>query len=255
MEQQCLFCNIINGKIPSYKVYEDNSFIAILDINPANAGHLMLIPKKHMTSIMEMPDVELAKFFSVARGLSLALLEYGAKGINFLYGMGEAAGQRTPHAFMHVIPRYENDKVNLVWEPQKFSEEDFKNQQQKIYQIINKSKQQPQQQQPQQQYQQPRQHQQPRQQQYQQPQQQYQQPRQQQQIQQTRSYPQQSPERKPQVAREQNQSSMHKPHHQKGRPTQTKYQNTKASKTGQIQKPSNEKKKRKKYQGRTGGYW
>ncbi len=263
MEQQCLFCAIVGDKIPSYKVYEDNQFVAILDINPSNPGHLMLIPKQHVVSIMELSDTDMAKFFLVARGLSLALLEYGAKGINFLYGMGEAAGQRTPHAFMHIIPRYENDKVSLVWEPKKFSEDDFKNQQQKILQIINNQKQQIQQYQQQQpqQYQQHQPH---------QSQQQQQQTHQQ--NQQVEQYPQQF--HQPKQAQPQQQQSIHAPQHPVNRPQQTHprqphQQHPRQShqqhpqqsqqpqqQSQQPQQQSSEKKKKlEEMYRKTGGYW
>ena len=147
--EQCLFCNIIAGKIPSYKVYEDNTFLAILDINPANPGHIVLMPKAHMKSVMEMPEQLLAKFFSISRALALAILEFGAEGVNFLYSMGEAAGQRSPHMLMHIIPRYKNDKVRFIWEPKKFSEEEFKSYQQKLTSLIYKNTQAHQQAQPQ----------------------------------------------------------------------------------------------------------
>ena len=139
MEQQCLFCNIVSGKIPSFKVYEDNLFIAILDINPANSGHMVLLPKRHISSIMEMQPQEYTQFFLVARGLSLALLEFGAEGVNFLYSMGEAAGQRSPHMLLHIIPRNKQDKVRFVWEPLKLTEDDFKIVQEKLLALVNKN--------------------------------------------------------------------------------------------------------------------
>ncbi len=158
--EQCLFCNIVAGKIPSYKVYEDNLFLAILDINPANPGHIVLMPKAHMSSIMEMSEQVLARFSIIARSLSLAVLEFGAEGVNILYSMGEAAGQRSPHMLVHIIPRYKNDKVRFIWEPQKFTEDQFKEYQQKmvslIYKNVQKMQQQVQPQQPQPQPQQPR---------------------------------------------------------------------------------------------------
>jgi len=143
--EQCLFCNIIAGKIPSYKVYEDDVFLAILDINPANPGHVVLMPKAHIISIMDMPNALLAKFFSISRVLALAVLEFGAEGVNFLYSMGEAAGQRSPHMLMHIIPRYKDDKVKFIWEPKKFSEDEFKSQQQKMSSLIYRDMQQHQQ--------------------------------------------------------------------------------------------------------------
>ena len=137
--EQCIFCNIIAGKIPGYKVYEDNLFFAILDINPANPGHLVLMPKRHIGSIMEMSNEEAQSFFLVARSLALSLLEFGAEGVNFLYSIGGAAGQRSPHMIMHIIPRYKGDSVRFIWEPKKFSEEEFKSQQQKLSSIIGRS--------------------------------------------------------------------------------------------------------------------
>lgn len=139
---QCIFCGIVSGKVPCYKIYEDNEFIAILDINPANPGHLILFPKGHIASIMEMSEQTYSKFFLIARALSFKLLEYGAEGINFLYSMGETAGQRTPHMIIHIIPRYKGDKVRLIWEPKKFSDEEFKAQQQRILSLIYKKEQQ-----------------------------------------------------------------------------------------------------------------
>ncbi|MCD6576179.1 MAG: HIT family protein [Nanoarchaeota archaeon] len=137
--EQCIFCNIVAGKIPSYKVYEDEFLVAILDINPANPGHIVLLPKPHIRSIMELSPQQLSKLAIVARALSLALLEFGAEGVNFLYSMGEAAGQRSPHLLIHIIPRYKEDKVRFIWEPKKFSEEDLKKHQQKLSSLINKS--------------------------------------------------------------------------------------------------------------------
>ncbi len=241
MEQQCLFCNIINGKIPGYKVFEDNKFVAILDINPSNPGHMVLIPKQHMSSIMEMSQEDLANFMMVARGLSLSLLEFGAKGVNFLYGMGEAAGQRTPHMIMHIMPRYENDRVSLVWEPKKFSEDEFKNQQQKLTQLIYKSKalQQPQQIQSQQIQRQPQQiqHQQIQHQQHQQFQ--HQQP-------QMHSQPQQ-PQQMPQHPQPQQFQVQHQPIARQHQPQQ--FQQSQQPQ----QQPQQEDKK--KHFRKTGGYW
>ena len=120
--ENCIFCALGQGSIPSHNVYEDEKFFAFLDINPANPGHLVLAPKAHFRSIMEMGVEDYSRFFVVARALSLALMEYGAEGINFLHSMGEAAGQRVPHVIIHIIPRYKSDSVHLVWDPQKMDE-------------------------------------------------------------------------------------------------------------------------------------
>jgi histidine triad (HIT) family protein len=122
----CLFCSIVEGKMPSYKVFENPLFLVALDINPATKGHLIVIPKAHYRNIVEMPEQEMHRMFSLTRALSAVLIDYGAKGVNMLYSLGEAAGQRSPHMMVHLIPRYQDDKVHLVWEPQKLSEEDFR---------------------------------------------------------------------------------------------------------------------------------
>lgn len=120
--ENCIFCAIAQGKIPAYTVYNDDKFIAFLDINPANEGHLVISPKAHFTTVMEMNLDDYSQFFMLARVLALALLEFGAEGVNFLHSIGEAAGQRIPHAILHVIPRYKSDKVHLIWDPQKLDD-------------------------------------------------------------------------------------------------------------------------------------
>lgn len=135
--EQCPFCNIIGGTLPGYKVYEDDSTVAILDINPGTPGHLLLMPKVHIATIKEMNDIQLAKFFLVARALSIALLGIGAQGVNMHYSMGEIAGQRVPHMILHIVPRYKDDKVVFYYEPKKQSEEDLKQMQQKIFSVIS----------------------------------------------------------------------------------------------------------------------
>lgn len=122
----CIFCAIVEGKMPSFKVFENPQFLVTLDINPATKGHLIMIPKTHYKHVIEMPEPEYQQLFSLTRALMIVLIDYGAKGVNLLYSLGETAGQRSPHMILHLIPRYENDKVHLVWEPQKLSEADFK---------------------------------------------------------------------------------------------------------------------------------
>ena len=137
--EQCPFCSIIEGKLPGYKVYEDDATIAILDINPGTPGHLLLLPKNHIATIKEMNDMQLAKFFLVARALSVALYGIGALGVNMHYSMGEIAGQRVPHMLLHIVPRYKDDKVVFYYEPKKQSEEELKQMQQKIFSVISGS--------------------------------------------------------------------------------------------------------------------
>jgi len=108
--KQCIFCQIISGKIPSKKVYEDEQCIAILDINPAAKGHILLLPKKHYAIMPQMPDKELGHLYGVAKNLSQALLK-GLKvsGTNLFVANGLPAGQRAQHFILHIIPRKEGD--------------------------------------------------------------------------------------------------------------------------------------------------
>jgi len=115
--QQCIFCQIVSGKIPSKKVYEDEQCIAILDINPAAKGHILLLPKEHYAIMPQMPDKELSHLYSVAKRLSQALLK-GLKvsGTNLFVANGLPAGQRAQHFILHIIPRKEGDGLLEVKE-------------------------------------------------------------------------------------------------------------------------------------------
>ena len=116
-KQQCIFCKIIDGSVPSTKIYEDNQCIAVLDINPSAKGHLLLIPKHHYAIMPQVPDDDLGHFFIVAKTLSHALLK-GLKvnGTNIFIANGPIAGQRAQHFLIHVIPRREGDKLLPVKE-------------------------------------------------------------------------------------------------------------------------------------------
>ena len=118
MAENCIFCKIIAGEIPSATVYEDDDFKAILDVNPAAKGHVIILPKKHAANIFELAEEDAAKVFPVAAKIATALKKtYQCDGVNILQNNGEAAGQTVFHLHVHVIPRYEGDAVNIKWEP------------------------------------------------------------------------------------------------------------------------------------------
>ncbi len=105
----CIFCAIANGEIPSSTVYEDDDLRIILDINPAAAGHLLVLPKTHCTSLLECDDELLGKVMSAAKKAGNAVKnELNADGVNILANCYPAAGQSVDHFHVHVIPRYEN---------------------------------------------------------------------------------------------------------------------------------------------------
>ena len=111
-QQQCIFCQIINGKIPSKKVYEDDTILAILDINPAAKGHIILLPKEHYAIMPQVPDEVIGHLFKKTKFLSQALLRsLKCGGTSVLIANGPIAGQRSQHFLVHLIPRKEGDKL------------------------------------------------------------------------------------------------------------------------------------------------
>jgi len=106
----CLFCKIINGEIPSDKVYEDERTFAFLDIMPNNPGHTLVVPKKHFENIFDTPNEELYGIFKTVKKVSKAInTAMGSDGINIAMNNKAAAGQIIFHTHIHIIPRYKND--------------------------------------------------------------------------------------------------------------------------------------------------
>jgi histidine triad (HIT) family protein len=123
--ENCIFCQIINGKIPSAKVYEDDHVYAFLDISQVTKGHTLVIPKVHKENIYELtPDIA-SHLFQVVPKIANAIKEqYNPIGLNLLNNNGEAAGQSVFHFHMHIIPRYgKGDGFGAVW---KTHEKDYK---------------------------------------------------------------------------------------------------------------------------------
>ncbi len=117
-KQQCIFCQIISAKIPAKRIYDDEIAIAILDINPASKGHLLLLPKEHYMIMPQVPDGVLAHLFLLSKKLSQTLLRtFKVGGTSIFIANGQVAGQRAQHFMIHVIPRKEGD--NLLPLPEK----------------------------------------------------------------------------------------------------------------------------------------
>jgi len=111
-KQQCIFCQIVSGKIPSKKVYEDDICLAVLDINPAAKGHLLIMPKEHYVIMPQIPEDSMGHLFFISRHLSQILLKsLKAEGTNIFIANGPAAGQRAQHFMVHLIPRKESDGI------------------------------------------------------------------------------------------------------------------------------------------------
>ncbi len=124
--ETCIVCQIIGDKIPSKKVYEDELVMAVLDINGANPGHCFVMPKNHYPIIEHVPNSELGRLFQVSNKVSSAIFEsLGAQGTNIFVANGIPAGQTVAHFTINVIPRKENDGINLQWQPKQLSEEEM----------------------------------------------------------------------------------------------------------------------------------
>ena len=135
-EQKCPFCLIGSGEIESKKVYEDDDCLAVLDINPANNGHVILFTKKHYPLMTMVEDSEAAHLFVVANKLCTVIYEsMQAKGTNIFIANGAAAGQNSQHALINIIPREEKDGVVFGWKPKKQSEEDMEETAKKIFRL------------------------------------------------------------------------------------------------------------------------
>jgi histidine triad (HIT) family protein len=115
MKNDCVFCAIAAGEIPSFKVYEDDLVLAYLDINPFSKGHTLVIPKEHYTGLIDTPDETLAALIErvkkVAAHLKTAL---PCDGFNILQNNGEAAGQTVMHIHFHIVPRYGKENISFV---------------------------------------------------------------------------------------------------------------------------------------------
>ena len=114
MRNDCIFCAIADGEIPSFKIYEDDEVLAYLDINPFSEGHTLVIPKEHREGLLDADDALLAKLVSrvrkVAEHIKLAL---PCDGFNILQNNGEAAGQTVRHIHFHIIPRRNGDPLTF----------------------------------------------------------------------------------------------------------------------------------------------
>ncbi len=113
----CIFCKIGCGEIPSSKVYEDDSYLAFLDISPVNKGHTLIIPKKHVETFDELTENEACEIVKIARKIAIAIkLATKCDGYNIIVNNGEASGQEVKHLHFHVMPRFENDGTKISWD-------------------------------------------------------------------------------------------------------------------------------------------
>ena len=126
-DDNCIFCKIAVGEIPSATLYEDDDFRVILDLGPASKGHALILPKEHYRNLFDLDDELAAKVMVLAKKMVNQLKDVlGCDGYNIVQNNEEPAGQTVFHFHMHIIPRYENDTVNIGWKPGSITDERIK---------------------------------------------------------------------------------------------------------------------------------
>lgn len=114
MSEDCIFCGIVAGDIPSTDLYEDDQVLAFLDVNPVAEGHALVIPKAHHERVTDFDTETTAAVFDAARQIARALdASLEPDGFNLFQSNGEAAGQEVFHAHVHVVPRHEDDEIRF----------------------------------------------------------------------------------------------------------------------------------------------
>lgn len=117
-KEDCIFCKIANGEIPSKTIYEDEMFRVILDLGPAAKGHALVLPKEHFDNLYELPEEWCVKAFCLAKRMAAQMTEaLHCEGFNLVQNNGVVAGQTVFHFHIHLIPRYEDDGQRIGWEP------------------------------------------------------------------------------------------------------------------------------------------
>ena len=125
-DENCIFCKIANGEIPSRTLYEDNDFRVILDLAPATKGHALILPKNHYKNLYEIEEETAAKVMPLAKKMAVEITQkLGGDGFNLMQNNNEISGQTVFHFHMHLIPRYNNDNQNLVMKPQQATDEEL----------------------------------------------------------------------------------------------------------------------------------
>ncbi len=118
MDNECIFCKIVKGEIPSSRVYEDDNFYVFMDIYPIVRGHTLIIPKAHCRNALDTPYETGAGFYPLITKISNAVKNaYKADGIMVMQFNEPSAGQEVFHSHVHIIPRYENDNLSIKIPP------------------------------------------------------------------------------------------------------------------------------------------
>ena len=125
-ENNCIFCKIANGEIPSKTLFEDEDFRVILDLGPAARGHALILPKNHYVNLYEIPEDTAAEVMLLAKKMAMQMTDkLSCDGFNLVQNNGEVAGQTVFHFHMHLIPRYKDDGQKIGWKPGEPSQDEL----------------------------------------------------------------------------------------------------------------------------------
>ena len=123
-KDDCIFCKLSNGDIPTNALYEDDVVKVIFDLNPASKGHVLILPKNHFANLFEIPEDMDAKAFILAKKIAKKMKDvFVCDGVNIVQNNGVAAGQTVFHFHIHLIPRYEGDHAGVTWKPGTLTDE------------------------------------------------------------------------------------------------------------------------------------
>jgi histidine triad (HIT) family protein len=125
-DNNCIFCKLANGEIPTNAIYEDDDFKVILDMSPATKGHALILPKEHFPDLYQVDDEIAGKAMKLAKKLAIVMTDkLQCDGFNLVQNNGEAAGQTIFHFHIHLIPRYNHDSVESLWSPGESTQEEL----------------------------------------------------------------------------------------------------------------------------------
>lgn len=125
-EENCIFCKIANGDIPSKTIYEDDEFRVILDLGPATKGHALILPKEHYVNLYDLPEETAGNVMKLAKKMTVKMTErLGCEGMNLVQNNGDLAGQTIFHFHMHMIPRYPADGQKIGWKPGELTQDEL----------------------------------------------------------------------------------------------------------------------------------
>lgn len=126
MNSNCIFCKIINEEIESATIFENSEFKVILDKFPSSKGHTLIMPKEHVQDVFDLDSETVSKLYALGAHIAKVLKrKLNCDGMNFLQNNGAAAGQTVNHFHLHLIPRYENDNVNINWKVKELTENEL----------------------------------------------------------------------------------------------------------------------------------